>query len=193
MLELNINSSSKILINGLSARTGGGVRYLNNLLKSVPDNFNITLLINKESNKFFRDIDKRVLVIDFKISNIFIRLFIEQFWIPIYTYKNNYNLLFSPADTASIFTKTKQIMGVQNPNPYYDLNVKYKLTSRFKNYIQKIIASISSKVVDGIIFVSNSINIEFDRNVKFYGKTKVIYHGLDSLSIDEEGDTKNNL
>ena len=84
---------------------------------------------------------------------------------------------------ASIFSKTKQIMGVQNPNPYYDLNVKYKLKSRLKNYIQKIISSISSKVVVGIIFVSNSINIEFEGKINFNGKKKVIYHGLDSLRM----------
>lgn len=87
---------------------------------------------------------------------------------------------------ASIFSKTKQIMGVQNPNPYYDLNVKYKLKSRFKNYIQKIIASISSKVVVGIIFVSNSINIEFEGKINFNGKKKVIYHGLDPLLMNKD-------
>ena len=40
-----MNDSVKIIINGLSAKTGGGVRYLNNLLRLVPSNYHITLIL----------------------------------------------------------------------------------------------------------------------------------------------------
>ena len=81
---------------------------------------------------------------------------------------NNYNLLYSPADMASIFSKTKELW-VQNPNPYYNLNVKYTLALLLKTF-KKIIAKVSSKVVEGMIFVSHSIKIEFQKNIKYDGK-----------------------
>ena len=174
-----MNNSVKIIINGLSAKTGGGVRYLSNLLRFVPSNYHITLILNRESKNLFSNVDSRIEIITFKVPNIIFRVLIEQFWIPSYAYNNNYNLLYSPADMASIFSKTKQIMGVQNPNPYYNLNVKYNFSSVIKKNIQKIIAKVSSKVVEGMIFVSHSIKIEFQKNIKYDGKKIVVYHGLD--------------
>tara|TARA_Y100000590_G_C15591680_1_gene966348 strand:- start:411 stop:1208 length:798 start_codon:yes stop_codon:yes gene_type:complete len=73
-------------------------------------------------------------------------------------------------------------MGVQNPNPYYSLDVHYNFNIRIKNYFQKIIAFISSKVVVGIIFVSKSIRKEFQKHIDYKGKTRVVYHGLNPLS-----------
>ena len=104
-----MNDSVKIIINGLSAKTGGGVRYLSNLLRLVPSNYHITLILNRESKNLFSNVDSRIKIITLKIPNIVFRVLIEQFWIPIYAYKNNFNLLYSPLTWPQYFQKPNKL------------------------------------------------------------------------------------
>ena len=61
-----MNNSVKIIINGLSAKTGGGVRYLSNLLRFVPSNYHITLILNRESKIYLM----KILIAELKLLHL---------------------------------------------------------------------------------------------------------------------------
>ena len=65
---------------------------------------------------------------------------------------------------------------------HYILNVKYNFSSRIKKNIQKLIAKVSSKVVDGIFLFHILSKLNFKRTLNMMVRKKVVYHGLDLKS-----------
>ena len=96
----------KILINAISARNGGGVTYIKNIIPffvNNPNDLHITLLIGKD-NMEFDEIKNtpslNLIFFDSPSSSLFKRIAFELFEIPKIMKKGNYDILFSPGGTS---------------------------------------------------------------------------------------------
>ena len=94
--------SKNILINAISARNGGGVTYVKNIIPffvNNSNNFRITLLIGKDNREFdeIKNIPSLNLIFfESPSSSLFKRMIFELFEIPKIMKKGKHDILFSP-------------------------------------------------------------------------------------------------
>lgn len=102
-----------IVINGLHAKSGGGVTYLRNILPELarlPD-VELHLFLHKDQFDLFYPINENVRVTLFSFSPTFIRTMIwEQVAVPIFVWALDADVVFSPANYGPIFGRNHVIM-----------------------------------------------------------------------------------
>ena len=96
----------KIVINALSARSGGGHSYIWNLFKHFPinHNFQIYLLTSKKNDLKFIEKIKNVKVYYIKDKGPFIRMLWENIMLPLFCLRNKIDLVFSLVDCFQLLT-----------------------------------------------------------------------------------------
>jgi glycosyltransferase involved in cell wall biosynthesis len=148
-----------IVINGLSARMGGGQTYLYNLLTNMPNTIElkIILLVSVEFN-LPRTNNVEIRKIDNGVKNPILRGLWERFYLPIILKRESADVLFCPGGVVS--TKApyncKTVTMFRNMIPF-DNKVRRELTTlqqKVRNFILYYIMLNSMKKSDLTIFIS---------------------------------------
>jgi glycosyltransferase involved in cell wall biosynthesis len=103
----------RIIINGIHAKSGGGITYLRNILPLLSDmpNTELHLFIHKDQFELFYPIDERinVILLSFK-ATFWNTLLWEQLAIPLKAWAMGYSVLFSPANYGPIMARNNVIL-----------------------------------------------------------------------------------
>ncbi len=95
----------RVLVNGLHAKTGGGVTYLRNILPVLADDkgLEIHLCLHGSQLSTFEPLDRRIKLhqADFR-DDFYIRLLWEQVYLPLMAHRINAGVTFSPANFGPI-------------------------------------------------------------------------------------------
>ena len=174
----------KVAINALSAKTGGGLIYLNRLifyLHQIDKKNDYYIFVTRLNKKKIIDFnDQRFHVIEVRASTLIQRLLYEQFIIPLVMCKHKIGVLYSPAEFVTFFAPCKIILGIQNPNVYYKTKIRHSFKEKLRLGILKILAKISSIKAKRIIFVSQTAQKDVTKILKIkLNKTTYIYHGIE--------------
>ena len=183
--EIAIN----IGINTTSAVAGGGITYLDNLIKyvSIYDKQNNYYIFstNKPIVKQFESKYKNFTWIRYKFPSIspILRMFWEQFIFPIYLKKYNIHTLLCPANIAPLVSNTFSVVVVQNMAVFNDDFIRYEnISQKFRLYLLRILTIFSIKKAKRIIFISKNAQKQICSKFNLEnGKSVMIYHGRDQL------------
>ena len=107
------SKSIRVLINGIQAKSGGGVTYLRNMLPLLADDseLEIHLFIHRSQHELFREIDERVRahVLEFP-NGFFANLLWEQFALPILARAMSVDVTVSPANYGPLMAPANIIV-----------------------------------------------------------------------------------
>lgn len=173
----------KVLINGLSAKFGGGELYLQKLLENLEDEIVDITLYCPPNFKVPQKKQITKVVYSKKLSNALIRPMWERFKLPKILKEGNFDLLFSPGGTSSTprSQNFKTVITFQNMLPFSYETLRPYRGSMF--YIKmKLLewAMIRSfQKADLTIFISKYAKNVIESIVGASLKAKtVIYHGV---------------
>ncbi len=180
-----------ILINALSAKKGGGLIYLNNLiyyLDRIIKKDIIFLLVSKYNKSEFQKRNlENVILVETGVSNIMHRLYYEQCIIPSIVKNRKIDILYSPAEILSFFSPCYKILGLQNTNIYYKNKIKRSFKEKVRLYMLYLLSRLSLKKADKIITVSNEFASQVSKNMNISeSKIRRIYHGIDIKKFKNE-------
>lgn len=176
----------KIFINGISARQGGGVTYLNAFLEYFLKKKNVYIEVWGFSNineGLLEYNNLKVVPVEFGMINMIGRYYIERFVITSYLKNNNFDICFFPngAITSNVPEQSVSVTMFRNMLPFNKLFFKYYGLSfrSLRLFILKQRFLSSYRKADSIIFIS-----EYARNVieeiipNIVNKSIVIPHGI---------------
>ena len=179
----------KILINGLSARRGGGQTYLYHILEKLTNNNKIKIIILSpnsfkvpKNKRNIISINSHYILVNYPI----IRILWEYFCLPKILEKIGANVIFCPGGTiwGNIPESCKVVTTFQNMIPF-DLKQRYKYPlgyMRFRNWALKIMLLRSMEKSDLVIFISKYakfvVENKFSATIRH---SKVIYHGVNPI------------
>jgi len=174
----------KIAINALSAKTGGGVTYLNRLiyhLREVDDQNDYYIFVTRDNHAKIIAFDKpRFHVMEVTISNLLHRLLYEQSALPILLKRLNIDVVYAPAEIAPLLSTCSVVLGIQNPNVYYRFKIMRSLAEKTRFWILRQLGKLSSRKASRIIFVSNTARTDIAAKLKANpAKTRAILHGVE--------------
>jgi len=102
-----------VIINGLHAKSGGGVTYLRNILPELArmPNVELHLFLHEDQFDLFYPINENVRVTLFSFRPTFLRTMIwEQLAVPMFVWALDAHVVFSPANYGPIFGRNHVIM-----------------------------------------------------------------------------------
>ncbi|MGJ3258570.1 MAG: glycosyltransferase family 4 protein [Rhodospirillales bacterium] len=102
-----------VVINGIHAKSGGGVTYLRKILPELAneDSLNVHLLLHKDQFQLFYPIPDSIHITIFTFRPSFFITFIwEQFSLPLIAGAMGADVVFSPANYGPIFAKNHVIL-----------------------------------------------------------------------------------
>lgn len=174
----------RIAINALASTSGGGYTYLRQLVSHLlqVDNLHNYIIFSQvtwEERAALRA-SHRVDFIQTSKFSLGKRLFYEQVLLPKILRQQQVDILFSPAEIASLAAFTNQVLGIQNPNPYQRVGLSWPLRQRLRFLGLRWLAFISTRAVDHIVFVSQTAR---EQTMKVLRQPQtpgsVVYHGVD--------------
>lgn len=188
-----MNYKNKIFINALSAKLGGGITYIENLLQYIDYIDSEIYIITSGKFKIPNSNKIKEVKSRFARKNIFYRFVWELFYLPFFLFKNKINVLFVPGGLdLTLFTyKSKKVTMFRNMLPF-DKKIIDKISGiKFKNYILKRLMLITMRSSDGIIFISSYakkiINKEIDLS-----NAIIINHGISKNFVPRRLNIKKN-
>ena len=172
----------RVLINGLHAKSGGGVTYLRNILPYLvkDDRLEIHLALHKSQLELFAPFDQRLTLHEYNFKPGFWRLLIwEQFAFPNKARAISPEITFSPGNYGPIFVPSPIIL-LQNA-----LAVGGIETRRVKRLYWAglaIMTALSLARCTRAIAISNYAyeGLGFGLGQRFKKKIDVIYHGVNT-------------
>ena len=173
---------SNVLINCVSAGSGGALTYLINLVPKLierldRENINVFLLIKEDQ---FDLIDKRIEKHVIMAPNLggYKRFLWEYFSLSSIIKSNDIDLIFTPYQIARIFSGIKNIVMFRNMEPFTFHKYKNTYKNSIRNYILKLKTINTIKNTDKVIAVSGYVRDVILEN-KMAGIDSIIniYHG----------------
>ena len=174
----------KIAISALSAKTGGGVTYLNRLiyyLRKVDTENDHYIFVTCDNHRKIIDFeDPQLHVIEVRIRSLLHRLLYEQFALPPLLKRLNIDIVYAPAEIAPLLAPCPVVLGIQNANVYYQTKIKRPLREKVKFWVLRQLARISSRKASRIIFVSDTVRKDIGAKLKTNpATTRAIHHGVE--------------
>lgn len=175
----------KILINGISAKVGGGITFLLNLVPQlcrltpgekiillVPNGLawveNLSALPNLEIRKIRLGRPEPIS-----------RVWFEQVTIPKIVRNERIDLLCSIADITSLSANCRKALWIRNLLIHTRRDFGWPKVKMIRIYFLRIISALSMKKADRVIFVSDACRQEImSFNNLNPAKTRIIYHGV---------------
>lgn len=182
----------RIAINALSARAGGTVSALINLLPEIAridKNNKYLIFIAKTQEEILETIplDFIIVKIGFVTGNPYIRIIWEQLFFPIYLIYYGIDVLYSLGNITTLLAPCKVVLLMENSNPYSIALIKWPWRERLRNKLIKLLGLFSAKRADKVRFVSESSKNLLLKHLKIPKKKCVtIYHGC-ILKTDDKG------
>ena len=175
-----------IFIDGLSARNGGGVTYLQNLIDTMPDMNNLEIYIISQNAVYPKIKNKRVKHIstNWPTQNPVLRAIWQFFVLPLVLRKLKANILFVPGgiNFCNVPKYCKMITMFRNMLPFDKMQLdRYPLgLNKIKFFIQKYLILNTLNNADFIIFISKySKSFMVKKFPHLQKKNTVIPHGVD--------------
>jgi len=185
--------SLHIVIDGLTAKVGGGVTYLKSLMLNMVElapQYKFYIFLRKELESEFRQINssgkRKLQVVPFPIHNKIELIFYEFIVMPVILRKIKADIVYCPADIAPLLIPCHLVVGVQHQFIYYpEVYNKFSTIKSivYYNYLLRFIVKRSLKKADGIICISESLKKRLKEYFKINEeKISVIYHGAEFKS-----------
>lgn len=174
----------RIVINALSARTGGGVTYLNRLLfylgrVDVQNEYHV-LVTPENREKIISGDPSPIHVVEVYNRNSLHRAIYEQQILPGVLDRLCADVVYAPAEVAPLMARCPVVLAIQNPNPYYNVGIKWTISQRLRLTALKAMAYLSARKAARIIFVSDTSRKHIANLLGIdHSKTRVIYHGVE--------------
>lgn len=174
-----------LFIDALSARNGGGITYIQNLLGHIPKDKRLKIYISYQGELISYVKDSRVkrYVPYWPIFNPFLRGIWQFIILPFILKRLKIDILFVPGGV--VFTNPpkncKLITMFRNMLPFDNEQIRKYPNNIFKMkiYLLKYFIIKSLKMSDKIIFISKfARNFLIKKNKNFKNKSIVIYHGI---------------
>lgn len=178
----------RILVNGIHAKSGGGVTYLKNILPILAEDaeLELHLFIHQDQFQLFDVVDERIRVhlLDFR-NGFFFNLVWEQFALPILARSMSIDVTVSPANYGPLMAPAQVIM-LRN-----SLAVAGKETRPVKRLYWAgltIMTALSLLTCRRAIAVSNYARkaLTFGISQRLQNKVSVIYHGVRESFVPPE-------
>jgi glycosyltransferase involved in cell wall biosynthesis len=185
----------RILVNGIHAKSGGGVTYLKNILPILAEDaeLELHLFIHKEQFELFEAVDERIRVhlLDYR-NGFFFNLVWEQFVLPILARSMSIDVTVSPANYGPLMAPAQVIM-LRN-----SLAVAGKETRPIKRLYWAgltIMTALSLLTCQRAIAVSNYARkaLTFGISQRLQSKVSVIYHGVRETFVPPETERSGNF
>jgi len=178
----------RVVINGIHAKSGGGVTYLKNILPILANipNIEVHLFIHKFQFELFYPVDEKVNVILLSFKPTFWNTLIwEQIAIPIKAWAMGYSVLFSPANYGPIMVSNHVIL-LRNAISVLRIADNYKQTFYWVALsLATLISFISSKKVIAVSHYAKKL-MTFKLPKRFCKKCGVVYHGVKSPQLSDK-------
>ncbi len=188
----------KIAINGLSAKIGGGVTYLNEVctqvcMQEVGHTYILFVRSDKRDEIVSYECDK-LQVVEVDVKNIAHRFLYEQLVLPYIIAKEDVDVLYSPAEITTFLTTCPVILGVQNYNIYHEeVEFSDPITS-LKIKIMEKLACLSAKKASKVVFTSNTAKDHIGDKLSIGElKRETIYHGVNLEDFKPNQDKSRNI
>lgn len=186
------NDKVRILINGIHARSGGGVTYLQNILTPLADDerLQLYLCLHRDQLDLFGKIDNRVQVRVFDVNRAFWSLFLwEQISLPLISRRMAVDVTFSPANFGPIFARNPVIM-LRNALAVGDEEPRF--ARRLYWMVLALMTAASLMGCRRAIAVSNYARdaLSFGVTGRLKKKVQVVYHGVNPIFSPAPKETK---
>lgn len=181
----------KIAINGLSAKTGGGVTYLRNLiprLAGLGKENEYYIIIPRGPNKLGVKCPDQgnVRLIEMQVPNIVTRILKEQILLPFILWEHRVETLYCPANVAPLLAPCRVVLLIQSINPYMPIR-RRSLYQRTRLWILRILSRISAKKARKVLFLSDYSRKLVSEKLKIDPtKALTIYLGVDIQQFSDE-------
>ena len=188
----NTGAPLRIVINGIHAKSGGGVTYLRNMLPilaNLPE-IEIHLFLHKDQFDLFYPVSEKVNVILFSFQPTFFRTLIwEQLTIPIKAWAMKSDVLFSPANYGPVLARNHVIL-LRNAVSVIKLTHK---PLQFLYWLglsaATIISFLTAKKAIAVSAYAKKL-LTFGFPPKITNKCAVVYHGVNQIKSDQTQNTK---
>ncbi len=170
----------RVLINGLHARSGGGVTYLRNILPLLADDprLELHLFLNIDQYELFAPVDERVRLhaLDFE-DGFWRRVFWEQLALPVVARAMSADVTFSPANYGPLLA----------PAPVIVLRNALSVGAREQRLTKQLYwAALSVITIVSLLFCRRAIAVSnYARHALSFGlgrwlgkKVAVVHHGV---------------
>lgn len=185
-----------IFIDALSARNGGGVTYIENLISSLPKKNNLKIYIASQNFFVLKKKDNRIkfIKINWPVYNPILRAIWQIFYLPIIIKNLKIKVLFVPGgiNLCKVSSNCKLVTMFRNMLPFDKLQISHYPFSLFKLkiFLQKFLILYTLKNADFIIFISKFSKSFINENFfSIEKKCEVIPHGVDKKFFIDSQDT----
>ena len=178
----------RIVINGIHAKSGGGVTYLRRILPEIADNPNLDLhlFLHREQFNLFYPIPDGVKVTVFNFKPSFIStLFWEQLSLPVIANSMGADVLFSPANYGPVFARNHVLL-LRNAVSVI------RLTNRLRPMLYWL--ALSGATIMSLLGAKRAIAVSkyaariltFGLPSYFTRKVAVVYHGTQPIPARDQ-------
>ena len=178
----------RVLINGVHARSGGGVTYLRNILTHLANDerLELHLFLHHDQLALFASIDERVTMREFQFNRAFWAFFWwEQVSLPLMSRALSADVTFSPANFGPLFARTPVIL----------LRNAYTVGSDDPRFIRRLYwKGMAIMTAASLMSCTRAIAVsQYARDVLSFGrrgmarkKISVVHHGVNPIFVPGE-------
>ena len=185
-IDSNIDKKTRVLVNAIHAKSGGGVTYLKNILPLLAKDpsLEIHLLLGEKQLDVFTSLDEGISVYPRKIpNNFFLGLLWEQIMLPFIAQNLSINVTFSPSNYGPLFAPRSVIM-LRNSLEVGKTETRlvkqlYWLGLRVMTWLSLIRCKRAIAVSK---YAEQSLTFGLR---KLLSKVEVIYHGVQNIFISD--------
>ncbi|RQG91521.1 glycosyltransferase family 1 protein [Natrarchaeobius halalkaliphilus] len=174
----------KIGINGLAAKMGGGVTYLQHLVTNILEvsDHRLHFFVSSVAvERFNLPIESDQLTVEsVDTSGTASRLWYEQTYIPRQIVRENIDLLYSPSEIPLLMCPCKQVVANQNSHLYYDIDTEESFRQQVRKRVLARALEVSQSISESMIFVTESSKRKAARELAISeDNAYAIHHGVD--------------
>ena len=177
----------RILIDALSARIGGGVTYIQNMLPAlsrIATGHTLTIALSSVYQQSLIDeVPQGVEIVQVELPA---RPLAQRWWylqtqLPMILRRQKIDLFFAPAEGSYFRVPTRFVMMARNPSVYASLDSfgAHRVKLLLHRISRQPLVFHSLHKADRVVFVSSSFRDQVVKRMKLNpSKTRVIHHGL---------------
>jgi glycosyltransferase involved in cell wall biosynthesis len=178
----------RIMINALSARSGGAQTYLRNVVPflALRGDIELIILTYKQFSHLYSANNVRVMPLNTDPGNVLARSFWEKFLLPGVLKRERIDIYYAPGGIVAckVPPKCKTAVAFQNMLPFSETETaRYTLGyDRVRYWILRIVQSKAFRNADIVVFISHYAKHVIDQRVSDRkGKSVVIWHGIEKI------------
>lgn len=178
----------RVLINCLSATSGGAISYLRNISRPLYLQFSnnskhfLFFLVFKDQLEFLDIPTENIILINGKRPLGVFRVLWEIFCLPRIVADYDISVLFTPYQVGFSIPNIKNVLMIRNMEPFLFFKYKYSFNTWLRNKVLAVASNYCLRKADRIVAVSNFAAAHLARISIPDQATSQIYHGSPSFS-----------